>query len=718
MNLKKIVTLALAGLVLAAGIPAVTELAKAQFTENAPNVELYMTDTGDNNPTLPQDCGAASQQFGWGSWVRDTINNDNADCARIRITNPSARYGNDFRLCFNLGSGHDETVRCTAWASEGGSAIPIRTSTYDWAIGYMQNWVEQRELAGGGYVENVRVGIQWYELPDRGSCGASGGMQWASQSQPTSNWTYGGTRDNDPGCARVALESTYVAPYGATFEGSNLANATLEPSRQYAASSGFRILMRNAGHTWESDGNPTREIGNCDDYEPGPDAGTCQSRKYFTSSNVKLQAIDTAGFDFGAAPARLSYEREVTYTHTSREVTFCNYTYPSGPGGSNNPQTVRADAPANPLGLAVANAAVREPVDPEFPTDPPCEPYQEWVETVVISPSEDIVTPAVGEFPMSFRTPAEAGTYSLRFKMVKTDGAAPGTDAQGFFGEEAVIPVTIAGGPSGPNFGMSCPVAELTVQAGQTASYAVGLASHNGFAGNVQVTPSGMPSGATSPGATIALAASSTASGIVPITTSSSTPNGTSTITFTASSAGVPNASCTSLLVVNGGNTGEEVPTFRIMPDNRQVDVGQNATYSARYDADGIGTAHTEVVVTADAAWTSASEVASSQGAGVYRGMQPGNGIIRATYGSMSDTATIDVTGTPPGSATLDVRPGYGSVAVGQSTNFDAFFDPDGTGPAQESNVTGDTEWSFVGSVARSEGNGRYAEPLLFKKTP
>ncbi len=699
MQIKKIFSIAIAGVVIATAFPVLTSF--AQPSESAPSLELYMVDTGANSPNLPGDCQGAGQRFGWGTWVRDTINNDNSDCAKVRITNPASRYTDDFRVCFSLGSGWDETTRCTPWASEGGGPIQTRTSTYDWAIGYMQIWTESRPLAAGGYIENVRVGIQWYELPDGGSCGASGGMQWASQSQPESNWTYGGARDNDPGCARIALEASAVAPYNAASEGSNLSGQTLTAGTQYTGASNFRVLMRNTGHTWQST-QEVRRTGNCDGYEPGPDEEDCTYTKVMTSPNVKLQRIDSEPFNFGTAPVRLSYEREVQVRHSSVLITFCEYQYPTNPGGGG--PVILNSRVDNPLGISVASANVEMPID-EPPIEPTCIPYEEWVEVVTETPGSAIVAPAVGTFPIgTFTTPPANGEYTLRFRMVKTDGPSAGTDAQGFFGEVANVPVTIGGGSAG--VGISCPVAELTVQAGQTASYAVSVSSLGGFAGQVQVTPSGMPSGATSPGATLTLAAGSSTSGIVPIMTAASTPAGTSTITFTATAPGVASSTCTSLLVVQGAGG---AATLDVRPDTAQVDVGDQVTYSAHYDPDGSGPAP-EQDVTANTAtvWSSQTASANPLGAGRFEGVSPGSGTIRATYLSLSANASIDVTGTPSGTPTLQVRPGSATVDVGQSATYGAYFDPDGSGPSGETNVTNASAWSFSGTVASNDGSGRY----------
>lgn len=712
MNIKKILTVILSGAVLVTALPVLQSL--AQSTETSPNVELLMVDTGESSPNLPSRCDTASQVFGWGTWVRDNIDNDNADCAKIRITNPAARYSDDFRLCFSLGNGWDETARCTAWASEGGGTIPTRTSTYDAAIGYMQSWVETRPLGGGGHLENVRVGIQWFELSDGSACGATGGMKWASETQPESTWTYGGSQDNDPGCARIAIEASYVAPYDADFEGQNVPG-TLDAATTYTLPNNFQILMRNTGRTWTSE-TVVSQDGDCDSYEAGEDEDTdgdgdedpniCEYTKVVTSPNIKLERIDSEPFTFtGGTPTRLSYERTITVMHRSEYVEFCEWQPGSGGGGGGGgggdptlepPITKILDF----FGVETAHAAPILPIDPEG-GDPVCIPFSEWVEVVTQTPGTAIVTPAIGEFPLAFTTPAQPGTYNLRFRMVKTDGQAPGTDAQGFFGEEAVVPITIGNAAQG--VGLTCSTQELTVQAGQTASFIVSAASQGGFAGSVQVTPTGMPAGATSPGATLTVTTSTPGSGIVPIITSSSTPAGTSTITFTATAPGITPATCTSLLIVTAGNAA----SLEVRPSTRQVDVGQNATYQVFYDSDGAGS-QPEQDVTAAATWTINNGVGSPGAPGVFQGVTPGTATVRAAYLSLSATAALEVTGIPPGTATLEIRPASQSVNVGQTTSYTAYYDSDGSGPSLETEVSGQATWSFSGSVASSDGVGDF----------
>ena len=660
--------------------------------EAAPRLELLLADSENSEPSLPSQC-ASGAQYGWSSDVSDTAGKPDSDCLKIRIANPDSRYTEDFRFCLNFFDGGGE--QCTRWASEGGGESGTIISPRG-AFGHAAVRTQTRSLGGGGYFTNVRASVRLAYLQSGESrCGASSGAAAAAANDgsPESVWAYGAQRDDDPGCGWIGLGATHVAPYRAEFAGSNLSGVELAASTTYALSRDFRVVMRNTGVAWYS-GSEVSRTGNCDGYEPGFGAAPCSYTKIVTADNIRLERIDATPFVFDAS--RLQYRQEITVTHRSYQETSCEIA------------AAPALAPfvARLLGIPAAHALAVIPDGGGEGGDPPCRPVTRWVESVSEAPSSAILAPGTALFPASFRTPGTGGDYVLRFQMVKTDGAAEGTDASGRFGQIAEIPVTVAGpvtpDPT-PTVGISCPVAELEARADSVATYSVGLSSHDSFAGTVRVTPSGMPSGATSPGASVTLAANASASALVPITIPAGAPAGRSTVTFTATGTNVAPASCTSVLVILPAP--EDVPTFEVRPASGRVRVGETAAFEAYYDPDGAG-GRAEQLVTAPAAWAIDSGAAVIAGSGRFQGMVAGTGNIRASYLGMSAPATLTVE--DEAGATLVVRPASQQVARGAQAQFNAYYDPDGPGSQAEQLVTGAAQWAIDSSVGTSNGGGRF----------
>jgi hypothetical protein len=123
----------------------------------------------------------------------------------------------------------------------------------------------------------------------------------------------------------------------------------------------------------------------------------------------------------------------------------------------------------------------------------------------------------------------------------------------------------------GPDFAMSVSPSSKTVTPGGSTSYSVTINSGGGFAGQVTLGVSGLPSGASGSFTPNPATTSSTLS----VTTSTSTPTGTYTLTITGVS-GTLTHTTTVALVVN------PLPdfTFNGSPSSRTVTPGESTTYS------------------------------------------------------------------------------------------------------------------------------------------
>ncbi len=106
-------------------------------------------------------------------------------------------------------------------------------------------------------------------------------------------------------------------------------------------------------------------------------------------------------------------------------------------------------------------------------------------------------------------------------------------------------------------FSVAATPASQSVNAGSGTSYTVSLAPLGGFAGTVNLTVSGLPSGASgsfnNPSVNLATISSATTSATLSISTGSSTSGGTYTLTITGTSGSVSHSTTVSLVVSSGG---------------------------------------------------------------------------------------------------------------------------------------------------------------------
>jgi hypothetical protein len=123
-----------------------------------------------------------------------------------------------------------------------------------------------------------------------------------------------------------------------------------------------------------------------------------------------------------------------------------------------------------------------------------------------------------------------------------------------------------------PSFTLAASPSSATVTSGNSATYTVTVTGHNGFAGPVALSASGLPIGAT---ASFSPASTSTTSTLTVTTTAGTTPAASTTLTITGTSSGVANASTTAGLIV-------QVPSFTLTasPGSRTVVAGTGTTYA------------------------------------------------------------------------------------------------------------------------------------------
>jgi hypothetical protein len=637
---------------------------------NVPSVNLTLGDAHNSTPHHPGDCSGAP---GGGD----------VDCAQVSIPNYAPAYGTDFRICMQIigreASGPSKV--CTPWASQNGGLSPI-TVSHSGQFNTANITVEPNPNDSGDpntFYTDVGAGVQlYYSKAHSDSCRGSSGMAWSYG--PPSGWAYGEVDDDDPGCAQVGLR--VVAHQNPSYDAQYASDALPSSLATPAALSGS-VTMKNNGNAaavWTSD-RLVESHGDCSNYEPSPDS-TCTETQTWESSAFKLKLIGSTipGVSPGAATL-YPYRRTVTLTYGSQSV----QPVPCDPGDPTG-----GDGPILPLLQSLLNHFV--PAAYADRTVCPLDPGG-YVTTVSTSGSANVASGGSAEFPMNFGTlDVPTGDYTLTFRMIKTDGAAQGTDADGTFGETFTKHIHIQGGP-----GFSCTTQTLdqTARQGDPATYDISVNDVGGFHGTVTVTPSGLPANATGGAESVALPPAGDA--FVRIQTASTTPTGTSTLTFTASAPGYLSKQCTSQLVVTPARPQEVLQlTLKAFPPN----VLPNANTTLDWTVGG-ATSCTASASPVNSAWSgnlSANDVADGEH---FRDTAPLN--TTTTFSlkcdNENDTITQHVTvgvGPTPAAATLRIDPTQASVEVNHAYQFRAYYDPDGPGGQDEYIVTtmGSTQWN------------------------
>ena len=131
-----------------------------------------------------------------------------------------------------------------------------------------------------------------------------------------------------------------------------------------------------------------------------------------------------------------------------------------------------------------------------------------------------------------------AGTYSVTLRATNALGSHTITKSN-------YITVT----PPPPDFTITVSPAKRQIQMGGSTSYTISVAPTNGFAGQVTLSISGQPSGATTSFSQNPLNASAPASSTLSIGTSSTTPRGNHTLTITATSGALTHTATVTLQV-------------------------------------------------------------------------------------------------------------------------------------------------------------------------
>src|SRR6267378_4072366 len=229
-------------------------------------------------------------------------------------------------------------------------------------------------------------------------------------------------------------------------------------------------------------------------------------------------------------------------------------------------------------------------------------------------------------------------------------------------------------GCGGPDFSTSASPSSQTVVAGSSTPYTVNVGALNGFSGMVNLTASGLPSGANASfnPASVTGSGSST----MTVTTSTSTPAGTYTITITGTSGSVthsttvsltvnaapqPNyslsASPSSVTIVQGGTAGTS--TIAITPSNG---FSGSVTLSATGVPNGVTATFGTNPATSSSILTLTANGTATTGAATVT--------VTGTSGSLTHTTTVSLTvnaAAPQPNYSLSASPSSVTIVQGGS---------------------------------------------------
>jgi hypothetical protein len=130
-----------------------------------------------------------------------------------------------------------------------------------------------------------------------------------------------------------------------------------------------------------------------------------------------------------------------------------------------------------------------------------------------------------------------------------------------------------------PDFSISSSPASETVTAGGSASYAIAVSPIHNFTGTVNLSISGLPSGATATFNPTSITTSG--SSTLAVATTASTPQGTYALTISGTSSGIPSHTTTVMLTVN------QLPDFSISatPSSQTVTAGNSTSFTVTVGA-------------------------------------------------------------------------------------------------------------------------------------
>lgn len=240
------------------------------------------------------------------------------------------------------------------------------------------------------------------------------------------------------------------------------------------------------------------------------------------------------------------------------------------------------------------------------------------------------------------------------------------------YNNNSIVVHTMTVGAPLPDYSISATPSSQTVTQGNSTSYAATITPLNGFTGAVNMSVSGLPAGAT--GSFIAASAVNARNWALAITTATTTPAGTYTLTITGTSGSLSHSTTVTLIVPGP-------PDFSIAatPGSQTVTPGNNATYTTSIGAlNGFTATVTPSVSGLPAGATASFSPASVTGSGsstltVTTASSTPTGTytltITGTSGTLSHTAAVTLVVAIP-DFSVSATPVSRTVTQGSNTTY------------------------------------------------
>jgi Domain of unknown function (DUF1929)/PKD domain len=247
--------------------------------------------------------------------------------------------------------------------------------------------------------------------------------------------------------------------------------------------------------------------------------------------------------------------------------------------------------------------------------------------------------------------------------------------------EESTHSITVTLNVTGPpNFSVSAAPSSFSVNPGGTASYTVSVGALNGFTSTVNLSASGLPSGATPSFSPASI--STSGSSKLTITTTSSTPVGSFTVTITGTSGSLTNTATVTLVVTTASVSGNPI-SIQFVGDGEALSSSQVAGVVALDNWNPAeGASRTTPLSLFDSTGADTTATLTWQADDVwYEGLANSNANLQMMDGYLDngnqDTTTVTVSGLPSSSNGYTV---YVYASGATTTSDSGIYQISGTG--------------------------------------
>jgi uncharacterized membrane protein len=269
---------------------------------------------------------------------------------------------------------------------------------------------------------------------------------------------------------------------------------------------------------------------------------------------------------------------------------------------------------------------------------------------------------SLGVYTLSYTAGSIGQTLTVTFTQVSATS-----------GSVLLQAAALSGTPPAPDFSLSVTPSTQSVAPGGAAGYSVSVSPQNGFSGTVGFSVSGLPAGASASFNPVTVAGSG--SSTMTVTTAAATAPGTYPLTLTATGGSLSHTASCSLVVAAAQDFG-----FSATPSSRSISPGGTTTYTVStaaqnnfsgtvgFSVSGLPAGATFGFSPTTVTGTGSSTLTITAAAGTSAGNYPLT--MTATSGSLSHTAGVGLSVSPPPDFTLSASPGSQTVTAGGSAAY------------------------------------------------